>query len=83
MVSTYVYLRIIFSGPIFTMVAAARARVTQGQGALARLERQCFHAHFQDPPTKTWLVDTLVCPTALYGAPFWGCDMPTSQWKKF
>lgn len=49
-------------------------RLIRGQGALARLERQCFQTHFQDPPTKGWLFDTLVRSTTMYDAPFWGCN---------
>ena len=62
------------------MIHAARARPTPGQRALAPLERECFQAHFQDRPTKGWLFDTLVRPTAMYARPFWSCDISPVDW---
>jgi len=81
-VHSYVYLGVTFTGPRFSMVPAADARLTRGYAALALLEKQCFQAHFQEPRTKHWLFDTLVTPALMYGAPLWGPDVSDEGWRK-
>lgn len=78
-VSTYVYLGVTFTGPIFTMNPTAMACLAKGHASLSRLER--FQAHFQDPGTKCLLFDTLVRPAAMYGA-FWGPGLPNREWSR-
>ena len=69
-VDSYTYLGIVFSGPVFTMRPAMQARISRGFATLARLERQCYHSHFQDPRTKSLLFGSLVHPTGMYGSPW-------------
>ena len=45
-VGSYIYLVVLFSGPIFTMHPAMQAQISRGYAALARLERQCYRSHF-------------------------------------
>ena len=79
-VDSYTYLGVVFSGPIFTMRPAMQARISRGYAALAKLERQCYHSHFQDPPPTSLLFDSLVCPAVMYNNPYWGLDLSDIEW---
>lgn len=57
-VTSYVYLGVLFTSPVFSMRAAAEARLTQGYAALGGLERMCLQVQFQEPRTK-------LCPHGL------------------
>ena len=59
-----------------------QARISRGYAALARLERQCYHSHFQDPRTKSLLFDSLVRPAGMYGSPCWGADLLDREWAR-
>ena len=81
-VDSYTYLGVVFSSPIFTMRPAMQARISRGFAALARLECQCYHSHFQDPRTKSLLFDSLVCLAGMYGSPWWGADLVDTEWAR-
>ena len=81
-VDSYTYLGVVFSGPIFTMRPTMQARISRGYAALAKLEQQCYHSHFQDPWTKSLLFDSLVRPASMYGSPWWGADLSDTEWAR-
>ena len=79
---SYTYLGVLFFEPIFTMRLAMHAQISGGYIALAKLERQCYHSHFQDPRTKSLFFDSLVSPARMYGSPCWGPDLSDTQWAR-
>ena len=78
--STYTYLGVQLSGPRFSLRPALQPRIIKGYGSLALLERQCFLHQFQDMSSKMDLLNTLVCPTVLYGSEIWGPSLLESDW---
>jgi hypothetical protein len=78
--STYTYLGVQFSSPRFSLRPALQPRINKGYGSLALLKRQCFRHHFQDISSKMSLMDTLICPTILYGSKIWGPSLLESDW---
>lgn len=40
------------------------------------------HAHFQDPPTKSLLFDSMVCPASTYHSPCWDPDLLDVDWTR-
>ena len=65
--STYTYLQVPFFEPRFSLWPTLQPRINKGYGSPALLKRQCFHHHFQDISSKMDLLNTLICPTVLYG----------------
>ena len=69
---TYTYLGVTFIGPRLSLWEVVCAWLSHGYAALDTLERHCAHLQFQEPRTKSWLFDTLVTLTLLYGVEMWG-----------
>ena len=62
--------------------AATDRRLTKGFAALAMLECRCHQAHFQEPRTKGWLLDTLVTPALMYAATVWAPGLSSATWTQ-
>ncbi|KAJ7110697.1 hypothetical protein O6H91_Y570600 [Diphasiastrum complanatum] len=81
-VSSYTYLGVLFTRPIFTMRQVASDRLGKGHSSLVQLERFCFRSHIYDAPSKCSLFDTMVTPTALYAAEAWCTSLTSSDWSR-
>lgn len=70
-VSSYVYLGVVFTGPMFSMRGVEVARLTCSLGQF-REDVLTRDVQFEEPRTKPWLFETLVTSTLLCGVQVWG-----------